>query len=83
MDVKIKDRKDEIEFIRMALNIVGIGVDYANADLINRTIKELNKLKGQFSLKDGVKLLYDWKDDWRKYAEKQEETVVTAEREPR
>lgn len=73
MDVKIKDRINEIEFIRMALNMVQIGVDYPNADLINRTMKELKKLKGKFSLKDGCDILYEWKEDWRNYAEKQEE----------
>lgn len=80
MDVKIKDRKNEIEYIRMALNIAGIGVDYPNADLINRVMKELDKLKGKFSLDDGVTILYKWKEDWRKYAEKQEED---AEHKPR
>lgn len=74
MEVKIKDRKEEIEYIRIVLNIAGIGVDYTNADLINRVMKELNNLKGKFSVSDGVTILYKWKEDWQNYFEEQSKT---------
>ena len=58
MNVKVKDRKDNIEFVRMALNLAEIGVDYPNADLIVRIMERLNELKGKFSLKDGIDIHY-------------------------
>ena len=34
MDVKPKDRKEEVEFLRMACKMAEIGIDYKHADLI-------------------------------------------------
>ena len=67
MNVKIKDRKDEIEYLRMALNMCKIGVDYPNADLIIRVQNRLKKLKGKYSIKDSVETLHEWEGDWDKY----------------
>ena len=39
MDIKINDRKEEIEVVRMACNIVGIGLDYKSTMLLLETIK--------------------------------------------
>lgn len=36
MEVKIKDRKEEIEFLRMACNMAELGIGYQHADLIIR-----------------------------------------------
>jgi hypothetical protein len=69
MDVKIKDRKEEIEFLRMACNMAELGIDYQHADLIIRLQERLKKMKGKFSLKDGVEIHYKWKEDWQKYFE--------------
>jgi hypothetical protein len=59
MDVKIKDRKEEIEFLRMACNMAELGIGYQHADLIIRLQERLKKMKGKFSLKDGVETLTD------------------------
>lgn len=78
MDVKIKDRKQEVEYLRMALAIAEMGFSYEHADLINRVVDECRKKKGKFSLDDGVKLLYKWKTDWRTYFDEQKELEVTS-----
>lgn len=69
-DVEIKDRKEDVEFLRMALNICQVGVDYITTDLIVEVLKELEKLKGDFTLNDGVSIHYEWKEKWTKYFEK-------------
>jgi len=71
MEVKIEDRKEEIEYLRMGLNMAELGVSYEQADLIIRISDRLKKLKGKFSLKDGVEIHHKWKQDWEKYYEDQ------------
>jgi hypothetical protein len=71
MDVKIKDRKDEIEFLRIACNMAELRIDYQYADLIIRLQQQLEKLKGNFSISDSVEIHYKWKEDWRKYFDEQ------------
>lgn len=76
MKVRIKDRKKEIEYLRMALNLCEIGVDYTHADLIIRVTKALKKMKGDFSLEDGVKVHHKWKEEWEKYFDEESEKEV-------
>ena len=66
-NVKIKDRKKEIEFLRMALNICELGVNYEQADLIIRINKKVEKMGGKFSLEDGIEIYHKWKHDWLEY----------------
>jgi len=72
MDVKIKDRKKEIEYFRMALNMCEFGVDYTQADLIMRVTEKLKDAKGNFNLEHGVEIFNQWKQEWEKYFEKKE-----------
>ena len=74
MDVNIKDRKEEIEFLRMACNMSELGINYTHADLIIRLQNRLSKLKGKFSIKDGVEIHHKWKQDWQNYFEEQSKT---------
>ena len=67
MDVEIKDRENEIEFLRMALNICELPVCYMQTDLIVKIYKRIEKLKGDYSIKDGVIDLNEHKEKWRKY----------------
>ena len=71
MEVQIKDRKDEIEYLRMALAITEIGVSYEQAELINNVVNKVRQRKGKFNIHDGVGLLYAWKEKWRSYYDKQ------------
>lgn len=74
MEVKIKDRKEEVEFLRMACNMGEIGIGYQHADLIIRLQERLKKLKGNFSISDGVEIHQKWKEDWQRYFEEQSKT---------
>jgi hypothetical protein len=42
--------------------------------LIIRLQERLNKLKGKFSINDGVEIHHKWKEDWQKYFEEQSKT---------
>ena len=44
MEVKIKDRKEETEMLRMACNMAELGIGYQHADLIIRLQERLKKL---------------------------------------
>lgn len=71
MDVKIKDRKIDIEYLRIALNMCELYVDYTQADLIIRVSEQLKKSKGEFTMSDSVNIHYAWKEEWDwVYAEK-------------
>lgn len=69
MDVKIKDRKTDVEHLRMACNLAELNVGYIHADLILKLQDRLKKLKGKFSISDGVEIHHKWKEDWREYFE--------------
>jgi hypothetical protein len=69
-DVKIKDRKEEIEHIRMALNTVGIPVDYSATELITLVTAGVNKKKGKFTLRDAMIIRKKWREDLDKYFER-------------
>ena len=72
-DVKIKDRKTDTEYLRMAVNTCEIGVSYIHADLILRVQKELKRLKGKFSLEDGARIHSEWKSEWENYFNEEQE----------
>jgi hypothetical protein len=67
MEVKIKDRKAEIEYFRMALSMCEIGVSYEQAELILKVNEELTKKKGEFKISDATDILYSWKEYWGNY----------------
>lgn len=82
MDVKIKDRKEEIEFLRIACNMAEIGIEYQHADLIIRLQERLNKLKGKFSISDSTEIHHKWKADWEKYFDELSNKETTPEELP-
>lgn len=69
MEVEIKDRKEEVEHLRMALNMCELGVGYTQADLILRALERLDKIKGEFSISDAVEIHYKHKQEWQTYFE--------------
>ena len=56
MDVKIKDRKEGAEYLRMALNMCELWIDYPQAELIIKVLAKMEKVKGEFSISDGVEI---------------------------
>ena len=49
-DIKIKDRETEIEYLRLALVLSGVQIDYMTTKLVNRIFKEVAKRKGKFNI---------------------------------
>ena len=72
-EVKIKDREYSIEYIRMALNMCQIGVDYQQAELIDMVVRECDRLGGDLTVEDACKILYAHKARWDKYFNENEE----------
>ena len=71
MDVKVKDRKEEIQQLTIVCNMAEININYIHADLILRLQERLKELKGKFAISDSIEIHYKWKEDWRKYFEEQ------------
>ena len=70
MEVKIKDRKKDVEMLRMALCMSEIWVDYQQADGIMTVLQKLEEKKEQFTLYDGVEIFRSWKKKWEQYFNK-------------
>ncbi len=66
-EVKIKDREYHIEYIRMALNMCQIGVNYQQAELIDMVVRECDILGGDLTVEDACGLLSAHKKKWDKY----------------
>ena len=67
MDVKIRDRKEGAEYLRMALNMCELWIDYPQAELIIKVLAKMEKVKGEFSILDGVEIHHEWKKEWEQY----------------
>jgi hypothetical protein len=67
MEVQINDRKQEVEYLRMALNMCELGINYTQADLILRVQEGIKKYGGNFSLQAGMDINARWKNYWRAY----------------
>ena len=71
MEVKIKDRKEDVEYLRIACNMAEIGIGYIHVDLILRLQERLRELNGDFSISDSVDIHYKWKQEWDAYFKEQ------------
>lgn len=69
MNIEIKDRKPEIEQARMGLAMVRISLDYESVDLLLRTLKKVNEMKGLFSIDDASHIQFVWRNEWLTYFE--------------
>lgn len=67
MKVEIKDRKTEVEYLRAALNMVELPVDYPTTELILKVQAKLAELGGELSLKDAIQIKTDWQETWDNY----------------
>lgn len=74
--VRPQDRKNEVEYLRMALNLCEIGVSYTQADLIIRVMAKVNEVKGNFTLMDGATILKNWNQDWEYYYRQLEKNIL-------
>lgn len=70
--VEIKDRITEVEYLRMALNLCELPINYEHADLIVKVVAKLEKTQGDFTLQDGVNMHHKWKNKWQEYYKNKE-----------
>ena len=65
--VEIKDYEEKQHLLLLALNLVGIHVDYIMVDLINSTLETLAEKKGNMDIHDAatIKALHEAK--WNEY----------------
>lgn len=65
--VEIKDYEEKQHLLLMALNLVGIHIDYITVDLINSTLETLAEKKDNMDIRDAatIKALHEAK--WNEY----------------
>ena len=68
MEVKIKDRKKEVETLRMMCNMAQLGINYEQADLITRLQSKLNESS---TITDCMDVFCEWKEHWENYYSKE------------
>jgi len=71
-EVKIQDRDEKVEQIRMMLNMCEVGAGYVTTDIILECINLYDKLGGGATIEDVTKLYFELKNKWDKYFEEQE-----------
>jgi len=71
-EVKIQDRDEKVEQIRMMLNMCEIGVSYIHTDIILECIKLHDRLGGGATINDVTMLHFELKNKWNKYFKEQE-----------
>ena len=64
MNIKLEDRDQWIEYYRLAVNAVGIQVDYQTMDMIATLIRRIDDIGGDFSLKDAGRIQVEWGQRW-------------------
>jgi hypothetical protein len=62
--VEIKDYEPEVHLLSLAIQSVGIKIDYITCDLINSTLKVFNKLNGKMTIMDSCKIKSEHEKKW-------------------
>jgi len=71
MKIKLEDRDLRIEYYRLAINMVGISIDYQTTDMIATLIRKIDAIEGAFTLKDAVRIQVECGEKWKEYFAKQ------------
>lgn len=74
--VKNEDKEKSVEYLRMALNMAHLNVDYVTTDLIIKMKKAVDEKGGKFSLKDGAVIETQWREKWDKYFKEQNDENI-------
>ena len=72
-EVNIKDYESSTHLLLVALNSVGIHVDYPTTRLIESTINLLNEKGDKASIEDSVKIRTEHKKFWENYFKNKED----------
>lgn len=70
-EVKISDYEEEQHLMMLALNLVGLSVNYTTVDLIHYTLNQLKEDKGSMNLYDAVKIKSQHERKWENYFKEQ------------
>ena len=70
-EVKISDYEEEQHLMMLALNLVGLSVNYTTVDLIHSTLNQLKEAKDSMNLYDAVKIKSQHERKWENYFKEQ------------
>ena len=65
--VEIKDYEEKQHYLLVALNMVGIHIDYVTVDLINSTLEKFAEKSGNMDMIDAQAIKSLHADKWDKY----------------
>ena len=71
-EVKIADYEEKQQLMKLALNLVGIPIDYITVDLVVSTLNVLEQKGEKMDLKDAVKIKSLHEQKWDNYFKKQQ-----------
>ena len=63
-DVEIKDYEKDVSFLMLALQCVGIAIDYITADLVNECFKLVQSKAGSGNMEDMARLKAEHTKKW-------------------
>jgi hypothetical protein len=72
-EVKISDYEEKQQMLKLALNLVGIAIDYITIDLVVSTLDVIEKKGLKMDLQDAVKIKSFHEEKWENYFKKQQE----------
>jgi predicted nucleotidyltransferase len=73
-EVKISDYEEEQHLMMLALNLVGLSVNYTTVDLIHSTLAKLKEAKDSMDLHDAVYIKSQHERKWENYFKEQTKT---------
>jgi len=77
MKVLNRDKEARISELKIALNMVGIAVDYPSTELIKEIIDAQEKFGRMFNIKQAIKIQIAWEEKWELYGNPVEEIKET------
>ena len=69
MDIDIKDRVKDVEYLRLALNCCDLAVDYKTSLLIHLVSEKIIASNGNCTINEIVNINCEWKRNVEKYFE--------------
>jgi hypothetical protein len=72
-EVSISDYEEKQHMLKLALNLVGIPIDYITIDLVVSTLDVIEKKGFKMDLQDAVKIKSFHEEKWENYFKKQQE----------
>ena len=71
--VEIKDYEPEVHLLSLAIQSVGVKIDYITCDLINSTLKVFNKLNGKMTMLDSCHIKAEHEKKWNLFFKTKQE----------